>query len=65
LTFGQNTLEFQSTPSGWRVTVHGNHPEEGSGISIHTLRVEGDEVRPLTDTVKVISIHTLRVEGDN
>ena len=33
-------------------------------ISIHTLRVEGDEVKLIGYTVPVISIHTLRVEGD-
>ena len=36
-----------------------------SGISIHTLRVEGDG-RPLRGTGRRrISIHTLRVEGDD
>ena len=35
------------------------------GISIHALRVEGDEIIPLRRLVcAVISIHALRVEGD-
>ena len=35
-------------------------------ISIHTLRVEGDEeLDARRDEVRQISIHTLRVEGDN
>ena len=35
------------------------------GISIHTLRVEGDEeLDARRDEVRQISIHTLRVEGD-
>ena len=33
---------FQSTPSGWRVTVRGSKRKSQLGISIHTLRVEGD-----------------------
>ena len=38
---------------------------ELDGISIHTLRMEGD-VRPLLFVGLVaISIHTLRMEGDN
>ena len=34
------------------------------GISIHTLRVEGDQCADSIGVVEVISIHTLRVEGD-
>ena len=35
------------------------------GISIHTLRVEGDLLQRDLHSVRVpISIHTLRVEGD-
>ena len=34
-------------------------------ISIHALRVEGDQTAYITGTLKiVISIHALRVEGD-
>ena len=33
-------------------------------ISIHTLRVEGDNSAELLDWYINISIHTLRVEGD-
>ena len=58
-------LEFQSTPSAWRVTLAGTQYPYGTGISIHTLRVEGD-IRTLARlSGKIISIHTLRVEGDN
>ena len=36
------------------------------GISIHTLRMEGDVVSGvLNGSVVVISIHTLRMEGDS
>ena len=33
-------------------------------ISIHTLRVEGDEALLINPDTGKISIHTLRVEGD-
>ena len=36
----------------------------GRGISIHTLRVEGDDCGAAGDYAATISIHTLRVEGD-
>ncbi len=40
---------FQSTPSVWRVTLRGNLPAQKIGrISIHTLRVEGDNLQPNT-----------------
>ena len=35
-----------------------------SGISIHTLRVEGDSKGQLQQDNSYISIHTLRMEGD-
>ena len=34
---------FQSTPSVWRVTEHRIQKREDKRISIHTLRVEGDQ----------------------
>ena len=34
-------------------------------ISIHTLRVEGDNMAPKRTKTTGISIHTLRVEGDS
>ena len=34
------------------------------GISIHTLRVEGDDLTQFVSLLLHISIHTLRVEGD-
>jgi len=61
----QATLEFQSTPSGWRVTEFNKPVYFGIAISIHTLRVEGDLLFPgVALTATKISIHTLRVEGD-
>ena len=44
LTFFRTLLwaGFQSTPSAWRVTLAGTQYPYGTGISIHTLRVEGD-----------------------
>ena len=59
-------LQFLSTPSGWRATWAINAQTTAkSKISIHALRVEGDEP-PRTERVDdgVISIHALRVEGD-
>ena len=35
-----------------------------TGISIHTLRVEGDPIMSPEAIAEAISIHTLRVEGD-
>ena len=34
------------------------------GISIHALRVEGDQIRRKEIIIRRISIHALRVEGD-
>ena len=56
--------EFQSTPSAWRVTLAGTQYPYGTGISIHTLRVEGDGLTEYISVTVDISIHTLRVEGD-
>ena len=57
---------FLSTPSGWRATGHiAFNAAHVVGISIHALRVEGDNasycVLPCNFS---ISIHALRVEGD-
>ena len=35
---------FQSTPSAWRVTIGVVLGEEEYRISIHTLRMEGDNI---------------------
>ena len=35
-----------------------------AGISIHALRVEGDDISWYFEYVLAISIHALRVEGD-
>ncbi len=34
---------FLSTPSGWRATIPKANKANGNGISIHALRVEGDQ----------------------
>ena len=39
------TKIFQSTPSAWRVTVKVKGLTVKVGISIHTLRMEGDFVK--------------------
>ena len=57
---------FQSTPSVWRVTGGQLVKLELWEISIHTLRVEGDNRRNRSlRRLSEISIHTLRVEGDS
>ena len=33
-------------------------------ISIHSLRVEGDQIYVVLQVLMIISIHSLRVEGD-
>ena len=56
---------FLSTPSGWRATPMRCPFTTDRIISIHALRVEGDE--PLRVKLRRggrISIHALRVEGD-
>ena len=56
---------FLSTPSGWRATRRAAaSPELLLLISIHALRVEGDNKYNETPQGGVISIHALRVEGD-
>ncbi len=35
---------FLSTPSGWRATGDANYYEYSPEISIHALRVEGDQI---------------------
>ena len=60
-----DAIEFQSTPSAWRVTDRLIVFYNFTDISIHTLRVEGDTVmQSKPDKHLQISIHTLRVEGD-
>ena len=55
---------FQSTPSAWRVTLSNGLETPVEGISIHTLRMEGDDAEVTLIPGLVISIHTLRMEGD-
>ena len=56
---------FLSTPSGWRATFLGAFATQEEGISIHALRVEGDNTFEVSaKTTPQISIHALRVEGD-
>ena len=57
--------EFQSTPSAWRETICGYNENQFTGISIHSLRMEGDLQRgERVRTKHRISIHSLRMEGD-
>ena len=58
-------MGFQSTPSAWRETgvipVH----QCRIGISIHSLRMEGDlKLQCASWHIGIISIHSLRMEGD-
>ena len=46
------------------MTLAGTQYPYGTGISIHTLRVEGDGLTEYISVTVDISIHTLRVEGD-
>ena len=55
---------FLSTPSGWRATNKVNEKIFAANISIHALRVEGDELLVSSAAFTGISIHALRVEGD-
>ena len=55
---------FQSTPSVWRETVYGISGNVDLNISIHSLRMEGDDITFLHFDVQSISIHSLRMEGD-
>ena len=48
----------------WRVTLGCAGLGQRLVISIHTLRVEGDQTEEYKDMPLLISIHTLRVEGD-
>ena len=58
------TMKFLSTPSGWRATKTGFPSSQDSFISIHALRVEGDNPSLRAKSERYISIHALRVEGD-
>ena len=58
-------LRFLSTPSGWRATDPREAGRALAPISIHALRVEGDDfLMYIASTAEEISIHALRVEGD-
>ena len=59
-------LRFQSTPSAWRETGWGaDMAAEKQFISIHSLRMEGDQRLGKSPEPRNISIHSLRMEGDN
>ena len=66
MLFSANSIPriFQSTPSVWRETHKYYYYTCYKGISIHSLRVEGDETGDRGSVESVISIHSLRVEGD-
>ena len=55
---------FQSTPSAWRETPLPPHGGRPGGISIHSLRMEGDFRLFHCNSSERISIHSLRMEGD-
>ena len=60
------TLLFQSTPSAWRETSGTVYIFRQLGISIHSLRMEGDPCTlPRRALRSDISIHSLRMEGDD
>ena len=45
----------------WRQNIISTTPK---GISIHSLRMEGDETKNRLKNLRIISIHSLRMEGD-
>ena len=55
---------FQSTPSAWRETDTRYAHYGERGISIHSLRMEGDGTAGEVADDQSISIHSLRMEGD-
>ena len=57
-------IVFQSTPSAWRETTVGRFCRRCKCISIHSLRMEGDDMFQSRHDVPEISIHSLRMEGD-
>ena len=61
--FSSNSI-FQSTPSVWRETFDSESGMLMEGISIHSLRMEGDVRNFHTPDRLIISIHSLRMEGD-
>ena len=56
--------EFQSTPSAWRETLRSKIERNDRCISIHSLRMEGDNRISIIPPSVDISIHSLRMEGD-
>ena len=66
VTFPSPTWEasFQSTPSAWRETCDNIRSYFSIGISIHSLRMEGDFLAFHFRCNSRISIHSLRMEGD-
>ena len=64
MSFVSRSVVFQSTPSVWRETTGIQNNMPLIQISIHSLRVEGDEIITAIVTFITISIHSLRVEGD-
>ena len=57
-------IVFQSTPSAWRETRQFRKLSWNYGISIHSLRMEGDNSSSCSILRQFISIHSLRMEGD-
>ena len=57
-------IRFQSTPSAWRETTGNDDSVKFLNISIHSLRMEGDDACQFWKWAHSISIHSLRMEGD-
>ena len=57
-------IKFQSTPSAWRETIRQLTSAIRQRISIHSLRMEGDQDKYPLLFILDISIHSLRMEGD-
>ena len=58
-------IRFQSTPSAWRETQVLAAVCLSQDISIHSLRMEGDQIVLYYFVHPYISIHSLRMEGDS
>ena len=65
MTVHRDFDKFLSTPSGWRATPCNMVESQSLNISIHALRVEGDDNTDDVLSALEISIHALRVEGDS
>ena len=58
LSHGLRSLIFLSTPSGWRATKPTENPQSKVKISIHPLRVEGDNGFAYRDDAQIVFLST-------